>query len=158
VRRKSVNICKGLEGKPLFSPLYGVYTVTLNELKADLKVSAQERQSGVITKLQWSQRPRTVTSRKRRDPRGISLIILRRQPKKSSKQVPTFAADKLPPRAVLTRKFFAPFRTTDMNTEISEEMNTLPEQEAPRKLGRSPSILILTNLIRLQSDIKKHVK
>jgi glutamyl-tRNA reductase len=36
------NFCKGLEGKPLFSALYGMYTVTLNELKA---VSAQAKHS-----------------------------------------------------------------------------------------------------------------
>jgi hypothetical protein len=35
------NVCKILEGKPLFSALYGIYTVTLNELKAVLKVNAQ---------------------------------------------------------------------------------------------------------------------
>jgi hypothetical protein len=34
--------------------------------------------------------------------------------------------------------------------------NTLPEQEAPRKSGRQPPIV--TNLIRLQSDLKEHVK
>jgi hypothetical protein len=28
------NFCKGLDEKPLFSALYGMYTVTLNELKA----------------------------------------------------------------------------------------------------------------------------
>jgi hypothetical protein len=28
--------CKGLHGKPLFSALYGTYTVTLDELKAQL--------------------------------------------------------------------------------------------------------------------------
>jgi hypothetical protein len=31
--------CRGLHGKPLFSALYGTYTVTLDELKALLKAS-----------------------------------------------------------------------------------------------------------------------
>jgi hypothetical protein len=42
------NICKGLDGKPLFSAIYNMYTVTLNELKAILKVRAQPGQSGVM--------------------------------------------------------------------------------------------------------------
>jgi hypothetical protein len=33
------NSCRGLDGKPLFSALYGMYTVTLNELKTILKAS-----------------------------------------------------------------------------------------------------------------------
>jgi hypothetical protein len=35
--------CKGLDGKELFSTLYGMYVVTLNELK----VRVQAGQSGV---------------------------------------------------------------------------------------------------------------
>jgi hypothetical protein len=37
---KSANFCKILDRKPLYGALYGMYTVTLNELKAVLKVSA----------------------------------------------------------------------------------------------------------------------
>jgi hypothetical protein len=44
------NFCKGLDGKPLFSTPYGKYTVTLNELKAILKVSAQAGISGAVNK------------------------------------------------------------------------------------------------------------
>jgi hypothetical protein len=44
------NCCKGLDGKPHFSSLYGMYTVTLNELKAIPMVSAQAGQSGVVNK------------------------------------------------------------------------------------------------------------
>jgi hypothetical protein len=42
--------CKFLDGKSLFSALYGMYTVTLKELVAILKVNAQEGQSGVMNK------------------------------------------------------------------------------------------------------------
>jgi hypothetical protein len=35
------NFCKAVHDKPLFIPLYGMYMVTLNELKAVLKVCAQ---------------------------------------------------------------------------------------------------------------------
>jgi hypothetical protein len=55
--------------------------------------------------------------------------------KKSIKPVPTFAAVKLLPKSVPTRNTFAPLRTTDMDTETTGVENTLPEQEAPRKLA-----------------------
>jgi hypothetical protein len=58
------NFCKALDGKPLFSALCDVYTVTLNELKAVPKVSAQAGQSGALNKTQWNQRPRMKASRK----------------------------------------------------------------------------------------------
>jgi hypothetical protein len=47
-----------------------------------------------------------------------------------------------------------------MDTETSEEEKTLLEQEVPRKPGRPPPIMMTstTNLIRLQSDLKDHVK
>jgi septal ring-binding cell division protein DamX len=48
---KRANFCKILDGKPLFSAFYGMYAVTLNELKAVLKLSAQARQSGVVKKI-----------------------------------------------------------------------------------------------------------
>jgi hypothetical protein len=44
------NFCKAADGKPLFSAPYGMYIVTPNELKAVLKMSAQEGQSGAVNK------------------------------------------------------------------------------------------------------------
>jgi hypothetical protein len=78
----------------------------------------------------------------------------------STEPVPISAAVKLPPKAVSTRNFFAPLRTTDMDTQNTGTKNTLPEQEAPRKSGRPPPIVMTStiNLIRLQSDLKEHVK
>jgi hypothetical protein len=49
------NFCKVLDQKPLFSSLYGMHTVQLNELKAFLKVTAQARQSGVVKKPEGNQ-------------------------------------------------------------------------------------------------------
>jgi hypothetical protein len=51
--------------------------------------------------------------------------------------------------------FFAPLRTTDMDTETTGAEDTLSEQEAPRKSGRPPSIVMTstTNLIRLQNEL-----
>jgi hypothetical protein len=39
------SFCKALRGKPLFSALYGTYTVTLNELKNVLQASSQAGQT-----------------------------------------------------------------------------------------------------------------
>jgi hypothetical protein len=39
------NCCKALQGKTLFSTLYGTYTVMLNKLKSVLKVNTQEGQT-----------------------------------------------------------------------------------------------------------------
>jgi hypothetical protein len=45
------NFCKILKGKPLYSALYGIYTLTLNELKAVLQVNAQAGQCRAVTKI-----------------------------------------------------------------------------------------------------------
>jgi hypothetical protein len=47
-----------------------------------------------------------------------------------------------------------------MDTETTGVENTVPEQEAPKKSGRPPPVVMTstTNLIRLQSDLKEHVK
>jgi hypothetical protein len=80
--------------------------------------------------------------------------------KKSTKPVPKSAAVSLPPKEALTNNFFTPLRTTDMETETTGAENTLLEQEAPRKPGRLPPIMMTstTNLIQLQSSLKEHVK
>jgi hypothetical protein len=80
--------------------------------------------------------------------------------KKSTKSVPKSAAGKLPTKAVITRNFFAPLTTNDMDIETTGAENILPEKEVPRKSGRSQPIMMTstTNLIRLQSDFKNHVK
>jgi hypothetical protein len=63
--------------------------------------------------------------------------------KKSTKPFPTSTAVKMPPKAVLTRNFFAPLRPADMDTETTEGEKTLLGQKAPRKPSRSPPIMIL---------------
>jgi hypothetical protein len=47
-----------------------------------------------------------------------------------------------------------------MDTGITGAVNTPPEQEAPRKPGRPPSVMTTstTNLIRLQGDLKDQIK
>jgi hypothetical protein len=80
--------------------------------------------------------------------------------KNSTKPVATSAAVKMPTKAALTRNFFSSLRTTGMDTETTDAENTVLEQEATRKPGRPPPIVMAstTNLIPLQSDLKEHVK
>jgi hypothetical protein len=133
-------------GSRFFSALYGIYTVTLNELKAVLKVSAQAGQSGGVNKTSLESTAqsddfREVKTRKRRYSDDTSQTA-----KKSAISVPKSAAFKLPIEAVPTRNFFAPLGTNDMHTE----------KEAPRKSGRPPPVVVTstTNLIRLQRRVR----
>lgn len=50
----------------------------------------------------------------------------------SAKPDPTCAAVKLSQRAVLTRNFFSPLGTTDMDTDTTGAEGMVPEQEPPR--------------------------
>jgi hypothetical protein len=139
VEENRVNFCKAVFGKPLFSTLYAVYAVTLNELKAILKVGAQEGQSGAVNET-------SVDSTAQEDDFH--------EVKRSKRHISNF---KMPPKAVLSHNFFAPLRTADMDIETTEAEKTLQEQEAPRKPGRPPPIVMTstTELIRLQSDLTR---
>jgi hypothetical protein len=136
------NFCKILKGKPLFSALYGIYTLTLNELKAVLKVKAQAGKCGAVTKtsLELAAHDDDFQEVKRRK-RHISNDTSQTA-KKSITSAPKSAAGKLPNKTVITRNFFAPLRTNDMDTESTETENTAPEKEAPKKSGRPPPIVI----------------
>jgi hypothetical protein len=61
--------CKGLRGKPLFSVLYGTYTVTLQELKAMPKARTLAGQNN-LPKQQGSKQGRKMVSKKYRGGRG----------------------------------------------------------------------------------------
>jgi hypothetical protein len=63
-----------------------------------------------------------------------SCNITMQTAKQSTIPVPKSAAVKLPPKSVLTCKFFAPLRTIDMDTETIGEHNALPGQEALLKI------------------------
>jgi hypothetical protein len=151
------NFCKSLDGKPISSALYFMYTVTLNELKV---VSAQAKHSGAANKT--SSEPTAQDDEYREAKRRMrhNSNDNSQSAKMSTKTIPTSASVKLPPRAASTRNYFAPLRTTDMDMETTGSENMLPEQEAPRKSGRPPPIVMTstTNLIRLQRDLKEHVK
>jgi hypothetical protein len=116
-----------------FSALYGMYTVTLNELKA---LSEQAKHNDSLNKTSSESTAQEddfpeVKKCKRRYSDDTSQSA-----KNSTKTVPISATFKLPPKAVLTCNFFALLRITGMDTETAFAENTLPEQEAPRKSGR----------------------
>jgi hypothetical protein len=109
----------------------------LNELKAVMKVSAQEGQSVAVneTSLESTAQGDDFQEVKRRKRRISDDTV--QTAKKSTKSVPTSSAVKLPPKAVLTHNFFAPVRSNDMGMETTGEENALPELEAPRnQVGR----------------------
>jgi hypothetical protein len=117
-----------------------MYTVTLNELKAALKVSAQAGQSGEVNETSVELMAQAYDFQEvKRHKRHISNDTS--QAAKKSKPVPPSAAIKLSSKSVLTCNFLAPLRTTDMDTETTEAENTLPEKEAPRKSGRHQPIV-----------------
>jgi hypothetical protein len=110
-----------------------MYTTKLKELMAVLKVSPQARQSGVVNKTSVESKAQTDDSQEaKRRKRHISHNTLQTA-KKSTNAVPTSAAVKLPPKAVLIRNFFAPLGTINMDTETTGAEKTIPEEEAPRK-------------------------
>jgi hypothetical protein len=101
---------KALSGKTLFSALYG--TVALPELKALLKVST--------TTLQTAKKPT--------QEEGFQEV-LRRKCHSSNRAAPAQkkilvtaapAAVNTTPKMVATRNFFAPLRTSSMDTETSD--------------------------------------
>jgi hypothetical protein len=51
------------------------------------------------------------------------------------------------PKEVVTRNYFAPLRTTDMNTDISGT-EAMPHEEAvPGKTGRPPQIVLTLSFV-----------
>jgi hypothetical protein len=84
-----VTFCKALDGRPLFGPLYGMYAVTLNELKAVLKVSARTSVESTAQDDDFQE----VKRRRRHISNNTSQTS-----KKSTKPVPTSAAIKTPPK------------------------------------------------------------
>jgi hypothetical protein len=128
-------------------------------LKAVWKVNAQAGQSGAVTKTSLESMAhdddfQEVKRRKRHICNDTSQAA-----KKSTISVPKSSAVKLPQKAVLTRNFFASLRTTDTDSETIGAQNTTGA-EAPRKSVRQqPTVMTsTTNFIRLQSDLKEHVR
>jgi hypothetical protein len=93
-------------------------TVRLYELTSILEVSAQAGQSGAVNKTSLESTAEDDYQEVKRHTRPISNDTSQRA-KRSTKPVPTFAAVKLSPKTLITRKFFAPVRTTDTDKETT---------------------------------------
>jgi hypothetical protein len=135
----------------LFSAIYVMYTVTLKELKAALKVNAQAGQSGAVNKTSFESTVQDDDFQQvKRRWRHISNDTSETGKKSAVKQ---------PPKTVPTRNFFAPLRTNGMDTETTGAENTLQEKEASRKSGGPPPLVMTStaNLIGIQSDLKVNV-
>jgi hypothetical protein len=91
-----------------------MYTVTLNELRAILKVSVQAGQSGVVYKTSVESMAQDDFQEVKRC-KGHIANNTSQSAKKSTKPVATSTAIKLPPKAVLSHNFFTLLRTTDMD-------------------------------------------
>jgi hypothetical protein len=120
------HFCKHLDGKPLFSALYVMYAVALNELKTVLKLATQAGQSGGVNKTSVESTAqnddfREVKTHKRRYSDDTSQTA-----KKSTISIPKSADFRLPTKAVTTRNLFAPLKTNNTETTGAED---------PQKIG-----------------------
>jgi hypothetical protein len=130
-----------------------MYTVTLNELKAVQKVSAQEGQIGAVNKTSVESTTQDDDFQEVRDAADISLIIPHRLPRSRLNQSLHPQLSGLLQKQRELFNFFAPLRPTDRDMETTGAENTLPEQEATRKSCRPPPIVMAftTNHIRLKA-------
>jgi hypothetical protein len=94
----TANFCKTLDGKPLFSALYDMYTVTLNEMKATLKMGAQAGQSGAVNKISVESTAQDDEFHEVKGRKRHSYINTSQKAKISTERVPTFADVKMPPK------------------------------------------------------------
>jgi hypothetical protein len=146
------NICKALSGKTIYSALYGSYTVTLNELKDLLKASITVK-SGTTGPTPQDDGFQEVRRRKRHNTQEAA-----KTPKKAAIQS-TPQPEITSPKEVATRNFYAPMRTTEMDTDAANTEASPQEAPAP-KTGRPPPIILTStnNLIHLQKQLKNVVK
>lgn len=92
-----------------------------------MKVSAEAGRSDVVDKTSVESTAQDDNFQKVRRRKGYVSNNALQTAKNLTKPPSTSAVVKLPQKAVLTRKFFAPFRTTDIGTEASVAENTLLE-------------------------------
>jgi Tfp pilus assembly major pilin PilA len=151
--------CKALAGNPLFSALCGTYAVTLIGLKAMLKVTTLASQT---------KSPKTEGEQLAQD-KGFKDVHRHKwhntdeaaqTSKKAAVQDKTSDTLNTLPMEDVTRNYFDPLRTADMDTDTSST-DAMPYEEAvPGKTGRPPPVVLTsaTNLIKLQKQLKGVVK
>jgi hypothetical protein len=102
-----------------------MYTVTLKELQAVLKVNTQTGQCGAVNKTSLKSTAQDDDFQKvKRHKRPISNDTSETT-MKSTKSVPISTTVMQTPEAVPTRNFFAPLRTNDMDMETTGTEKTI---------------------------------
>jgi hypothetical protein len=141
------NFCKVLNGKNLFSALYGMYTVALHELKAVLKASTPAGQSKT---------PKSTATQED----GFKEVRRHKwhstnETAPTSKKAACTTVDMLHKEAA-TQNFFGPLRASDVDTDSTNTEATPHEAAAPAKPGRRSPIVLTSavNLILLQKQLK----
>jgi hypothetical protein len=162
-KESRIGLCKCLKGKNLFSALYDTYSVTLGDLKSVLQGSASKPNSCKATAAGQvaMEAPEDGFREQRRRKRNNSEELRQSSNKKAALQ----AAKTYVPRAVAaTRNYFAPLRTTEMDTAENDaegEHAAEEQQQAPSLVAGRPPPIVLTsdaNLILLQKQLKGLVK
>jgi hypothetical protein len=151
------NLHQHLEGKALYSALYGIYTEVLHELKGELQgsVARGEAANPAPDPEQTTEGFREQRRRKRNPSDG--------QHSKAKPSTPTTSVND--PRlqrqqGVPTTNFFALLRSSHMETgeEIAEDIpENVQQQVASSQIGRPPPIVLTSevNLIALQRQLKE---
>jgi hypothetical protein len=144
------NFYKALGGKTLYSALYGTYTVAPQELKALLKAS---------TTADPTPTPKPASTQED----GFTEVRRRKRQSRPNVQKSSANSSVCPHRHPLQghhKKFFAPLRATNMDTNSSGSETTPQEETVPAKTCRPPPIILTsaTNLIQLQKQLKNVVK
>jgi hypothetical protein len=152
VEENRTNFCKALSGKTLYSALYGTYTVSLNELKGLLKTSTNAK-SGTTGSPRQDDGFQEVRRRKR-----LNTQEATKTSKKAAVQS-TPRPEFISPKEIATRDFYAPLRTTEMDTD-APSAEASPRETTTEKTGTPPPIIITSavNLIQLLLQLKNVVK
>jgi len=155
-RADRLSMCRLLEGKSVVNSLYGVYTMTMAELKALLQQGAAKKASPAVLK---DPDPCQFREQRRRMRLSSSDAERARSAKKPGSPPAAERDTSVAHPAVPTRKFFIPFRALEVDTTAGDraesEPHTQPQQAAPVGTGR-PSPIILTssiNLLKFQGDL-----
>jgi hypothetical protein len=155
-----VSYCKGLHGKQLFTALYSTYTVTLQELKAVLEARTLAGRTD-LPKTTGQQTTQEDCFQEVRRPKRHATDETIGTSKKAAVQTKTSPSLNIPPpKDLVTRNFFAPLRTVDMDADAFGTEASSNEETVPGKASKPPPIIPVstTNLIQLQKQLKSAIK
>jgi hypothetical protein len=106
-------------------------------------VNLQAGQSGIVNNTSLESTVQDVDSHEIKRLKRHIFNDTSQTAKKPTKPLSASAAIKLPSKAVLAH-IFSPGRTIDADMETTGTKNTLSEEEASRKPGRSPTVMTIS--------------